>query len=334
MRSDYRRSVAYRKDSSVQGQVTPNMIGTVAPTSSGPSFRLVKIVLLAGSALLAFLVLLEAIRISPVHGENLTAESSTILITRGWAQGQHLYSDFRKPPFFITPFPPGLYAILALAFKAGVTRITQLMLLGRLLSLFSLLATACIAYVWSRSNRLPRSLSFIAPLFFLSFPAVLPWAATVRQDFPALFFAALAGFTASRSSNTRSVLVAALAAVAAFLIKHSSVAIPSAIVIWLLFRKRTKDAVFFSALWFAAVGAVFALFQKWSSGMMMLNISGSKIYGRLGLRNVHDAVMTVFFDRGHQAVILTLSLAIVGLAVTFRDWRTHRSLLACYFVSG
>ena len=116
------------------------------------SFEFFLRMLLVLTAIIALFFFGETARLMPVHGENMTAESSTVLIAQRWAQGLPLYTDFRKPPFLIAPFPPGLYAMLAAAYKIGIHSVQSLMFLGRWLSLLSLLGIGCLAYLWSRSR--------------------------------------------------------------------------------------------------------------------------------------------------------------------------------------
>ncbi|HEX7962841.1 MAG TPA: glycosyltransferase family 39 protein, partial [Terriglobales bacterium] len=218
------------------------------------SFEFFQRTLLGLTAIIALFFFVEAARLLPVHSENMTAESSTVLIAQRWAQGSPLYTDFRKPPFLIAPFPPGLYAIMAMGYKTGIRSVQGLMLFGRWLSLISLLGIGGITYLWNRDRGFSRETALVTPLLFFSFPALLPWAATVRQDFPALLFAACAVLLAFHSQAGKWIAAAAVSAAAAFLIKHSLIALPTALVLWMALNRRWKHALLFCGIWFFIVG--------------------------------------------------------------------------------
>jgi hypothetical protein len=303
---------------------------SIARFASLLSFEFFQRTLLGLTAIIALFFFVEAARLMPVHGENMTAESSTVLIAQRWAQGSPLYTDFHKPPFLIAPFPPGLYEILATAYKSGIHSVQGLMLFGRWLSLISLLGIGCITYLWNRDRGFSRETSLVTPLLFFCFPALLPWAATVRQDFPSLLLAACAMLLAFHRPAGKWIIAGAACAAAAFLIKHSLIALPTALVLWLGFNRRWKDAVLFCAIWFVIVGTVLGYFQSASSGLMRLNITGGKIAGAASLQNVHESFVAVTWAQGHQIVILLFAFAIVGAILSWQKFDQPVWFLTCY----
>jgi hypothetical protein len=296
------------------------------------SFEFFQKAFLGVTGIISLFFFVEAARLMPVHGENMTAESSTVLIAQRWAQGLQLYTDFRKPPFLIAPFPPGLYALLVAGYKTGIRSVHDLMLLGRWLSLMSLLGIGGVTYFWNRSRGFSSEASLVTPLLFFCFPALLPWAATVRQDFPGLLLAILGVLLAFHRPAWKWIVAAASLAGAAFLIKHSFIAVPTALVLWMGFNRRWKHALLFCLVWFVIVGTVVGYFQWSTPGLMRLNISGGKIAGAASLHNVHESFAAVAWAQGHQVVILMLTFAILGATLSWRKFNNPSWFLSCYFV--
>src|SRR5207237_10507338 len=112
-------------------------------------------------------------------------------------------------------------------------------------SLISLLVIGCMTYLWNRERGFSRETSLVTPLLFFCFPALLPWAATVRQDFPALFLAMIAVLLAFHRSAGKWIVAAAIFTAAAFLVKHSLIAVPTAVALWVGCSRRWKSGLTF-----------------------------------------------------------------------------------------
>jgi len=195
------------------------------------SFKMFHGMVLLLTSLAALFFLVAAVRFLPVTGDNMHPEAANVVIADRWAHGSPLYADYRQAPYLLTAFPPLWYGALALAVKAGVSGVDALTLFGRVLSLTSLVGVAILGYRWHRRLGLTPGLALLTPTSLLAFPVLLPWAVTARPDFPMLFFGVLALWLAGLGAGATAIVPAAGAAAAAFLVRHSSVSVPAAIVL-------------------------------------------------------------------------------------------------------
>jgi hypothetical protein len=246
-----------------------------------------------------------------------------------WADGLSLYSDFRKPPYLITPFPPLWYGFLLLAQRAGITTLDGLTFFGRALSMASLFGLMLLAFIWNRKRNFGVELSLLSPAFYLAIPLLIPMAIIARQDLPALLFSFLAVLIVTLRPSFGLAALAGVAAALAFLTKHSSIGAPIVIVIWLLLLRRWKHAVAFCAFWGLAVFPVLAYFQIASGHTMMMNLSGAK-FGPFGIRNMHDIVVNFMGSSGSQIMLAIFGFALLGISQKAEDSRDL--LLKIYFV--
>jgi hypothetical protein len=312
--------------------MTNTAAGNGAPAQPDPpaplSFRTFHGLLLAMTALLALLIFAQAFRELRVTGDNMYPESAGVLDAQRWAQGLPLYSDYRQAPYLITHFPPLWYGVLAAAAKLGAGSLDSLELLGRIFSLLCLLGAVAIGYRWNRREGLTAGLALLTPAFYLSFPILVPWAVTARPDFPGLLFGFLAVYCAGSRTGRRSVVLAAIATSAAILCRHNAVAAPAAIVLWLFWSKRWKDAALFCALVGALVIPVLAFFQI-STGMLLLNLSGAK-FGPIASTYVRDVLMRLLTTSGYGLVTVLVAFGGVGLRQSWGESQGRGRLLGMY----
>ncbi len=310
---------------------------TIAPRNSVSyrhvlcSFRLFQGLLLALTGLVALSFVVETSRFLPVQSDNMYPEAAGVLSAQRWAHGLALYEDYRQPPYMTASFPPVWYGILALAARAGVNDLNSLTLFGRFLSLASLLAILVLGFSWNRRIGHPIGLSLLTPLFYLSLPILIPWAVTARPDFPGLLLVFLALYLVSRRYTTMWVPLAAILAAVGFLIRHNAVAVPIAAVLWLLWLKRWKQACVFSVAWAAVVGPVLLLAQRYSNGLLLLNISGAK-FGEFELTYVRDVIGRLLISQGHGFVTAIFAFGILGFIETWRR-SDKRCRLVCIYLA-
>lgn len=310
--------------------VTSNWLSS-HPVSRLFSFRNFHVLLLLLTGAAAMLFLVQAVRLLPVTGENVYPESAGVLAAQHWARGGPLYGDYRQPPYLMTAFPPLWYAFLAGAAKIGITDLNSLTLLGRFLSLASLFGVAVLGYRWNRRLGFSGSMALLMPAIYLSFPVLLPWVVTARPDLPALFLGFLSLYWVSlRPTPSRAGLGGAVAALA-FLTKHSAVAIPISIVVWLLWRKRWKQAGLYCVAWGVVAGTTLLMFQISSHGLLMLNLSGAK-FGQFALTYVRDVLNRLLVPPGHGFALVLVVFGVFGLVESYRQSDERTGLLNLYLV--
>jgi hypothetical protein len=295
------------------------------------SFTAFQGLMLILTGLVAFCFLVELPSFLHVTGENVYPESAGVLAALRWANGLPLYGDYRQPPYLVTAFPPLWYAFLALAVKAGIAKLDALTLFGRILSLASVFGIAVIGFRWNQRLTHSRWSAVLTPAFYLSFPILIPWAVTARPDLPALFLGLLALYWSGFGSSTASLGLAAALAALAFLCKHNAVAIPVAIVLWLLLYNKWKQIWVFCGVWALVAGSTLLAFQLSSQGLLLLNLSGAK-FGHFGLTYVHDILTRLFAAPGNAFAVALFALGVFGFLQPW-DRRSERScLLKIYLI--
>jgi hypothetical protein len=288
------------------------------------SFKSFSTLLLIFTGVSALFFVVEAVRFLPVVGDNMYPEAGGPLAALQWVHGLPLYEDYRQAPYHITPFPPLWYAFLAVAAKLGALNLDSLTLLGRILNLLCLFGVSGLGYLWNRRLGLSPSLALLMPAFYLSFPILVPWAVTARPDFPALFLAFLALYWAGTRSSTAWLCLTAVLSALAFLVRHNAVAVPVAVVLWLVWTRRWKHAGLFCALWAVVVGPTLLVFQRSSHGFLMLNLSGAK-FGKFAVTYIRDVLGRLLDSPGHGFVIALFAFATFAFLQSWsqQDKRVH-----------
>jgi hypothetical protein len=295
------------------------------------SFGNVCTLLLTLSGIIAVFFAVEAVRFLRVTGENIYPEAAGVLAAQRWAHGLPLYGDYRQPPYLMTAFPPLWYAFIAAGAKAGLSSLDSLTAFGRILSIASLFGVVVLAFLWNRRLGFSIRFALLAPALYLCFPVLIPWAVTARPDFPALLFSFFAVYIVGLRSGTTSICIAGIAAALGFLIRHNSVAAPVAIVLWLLWSRRWKNAALFCAIWAVVVAVPLLLLQLSSHGLLLLNMSSAK-FGPMAPTYIRGILHQLFVSEGHGFAILLLVFGVFGFLTSLEQTGEGTRLLNVYFV--
>ncbi len=315
----------------MQASTQPAFTKTPKTGASGLPFEQFELTLLVLTVAATLCFLIQAAHFLPVVSDNMYPEAAGVLSAQHWANSSPLYQDFRKPPYLLAAFPPLWYAAIGLGASAGIESIDSLTLFGRLLTLASLFGIVTVAFLWNRRLGLSRRSSLLSPTLYLSFPILIPWAVTARPDLPALLFSVLAVYIAARQTGkTGSVLSGTFAAIA-FLTRHNSVAVPVAVVLWLVSKKRWKHAMLFSAVWWLIVGTTIVVCQKSSGGLFLLNLGGSK-FGSLAFTYARDVILRLFTSPESGFAVLLFALG--AFAAMGKDPDERTGLLKFYLTTS
>ena len=293
------------------------------------SFSVFRLIVLALCSVTVIFLLMYAVRYLPAVGDNTYPESAAILSAKQFSQGLGLYTDYHQAPYFVTAFPPLWYVVLAIPAWLGFTDLDTLTLIGRLVVFLALFGVATLAYFWNRQLGKPVQLAILAPALYLSVPILIPWALTARPDFPSLLCSFLAMYLVARKESAVAIMIGALAASIAFLIRHNAVAVPVTVVLWLLWSRRVRHAVLFCAVWGAAVGGIFALFQVWSHGLLLVNLSGAK-FGRMAVTYGRDTILRLVVPPGHAMASILLAFGALGFVSNPLQRNAPASLMSIY----
>jgi hypothetical protein len=286
-----------------------------------------EILILAG--IVALLFVLQTVRFLPVRSDNMYPEAAGVLSSLRWAEGHPLYQDYRQAPYLITPFPPVWYAVLAAGARLGFSDVTRLTFFGRIVSLVGLFGMLCIGYLYNRRLGFPHLLCLLTPLFYLAFPLLLPWAVTARPDLLAFFFGVISLYLVAFRVDATSVLGAGIIAALAFLTRHNAVAVPAAVVVWLVWRRRWKHVIAFSTAWWLTVTATLITFQIITHGAFLLNLSGAT-FGKFAFSYIRDVIGRVLSTPGNGFAVVLFAFGLFGFLQSWKDEDQRVRLISIY----
>ena len=250
-------------------------------------------------------------------GETSVPESLFILHAQNLAEGKPLYTDFRRPPYNLTPYTPVYYFILAGVKNLFSLDVDQLFTRGRQLMIGFALILAVLIYWNSQRITANRNLSFLSALIFLGSYLLWPTACTNRADLPGVLFS-IAGVLIVAHCGKRGLYLSIPLFVLAFYTKQTLVSGLAATFLYLLVNKKYREAIlFFALISFSIIVIWFGLHQL-TGGMSTLNIVGSNI-APMSFINVRLVTILAF-----QSATLVFILSFSGLKSQF--WKNLPSI--------
>ena len=185
----------------------------------------------------------------------------------------YIYPDIDRPPYLVTLYGPLTYLLLGIPYKLAEAAAIPPRVLVRLAIVGAL--CLCVLFVLLISRRLysSRQISWLCALFAASALPMADWTTQIRGDFLALGFSLLSIYVFLLANGRYPpAMGAAICAGIALLVKQTFFAVPIAIVSWLIYRRRYKDAV----LW--ATGVALTVFGGyaiawWREPLMLKHIA-------------------------------------------------------------
>jgi hypothetical protein len=253
-------------------------------------------------------------------GETSAPESLFILHAQNLAEGKPLYTDFRKPPYNLTPYTPVYYGILAGIKIFFSLDVEQLFTRGRQLMIcFSLILAALISWHSFRTTA-SKTISALSALVFLGAYLLWPAACTNRADLPAVLFS-IVGLLIFMHDDKRGLYLSIPFFVLAFFTKQSFVIGFAAVFLYLLIDRKFRSAVLFLILSSLIMIVTWFGLHALTNGMSTLNIVGSNI-----------APMSFFNVR--LVAVLALQSATLAFILSFAGLRDQfwKNLASIYFL--
>jgi hypothetical protein len=173
-------------------------------------------------------------------------DSATLLRIGEFIRSGRIYPDIDRPPYLVTLYGPLTYFLLAIPYRlaqaAGITPqvLVRLGIVGAL--------CLCVLLTCMISRRLynSRPMAWLCALFAVSALPMTSWTTQIRSDFLALALSLLSLYWFLLANGRPRGIGAAICAGIALLVKQTFVAVPLAIVSWLIYRRRYKDAFLWS----------------------------------------------------------------------------------------
>ena len=199
-------------------------------------------------------------------------DGATLLIVREFVRSGHMYLGVHSPPYLVTLYGPLTYVLLSLPYRVAEAVGASPVVAIRLTLVAAVLMCVALIYAISRRVSGPSSVAWLCVLFALSAPALAGWITQVRPDFFGLGFALLSLYFVLGSKEHQLPIAAIVCAGLALLFKQTFVAAPAAIFLFLLYRRRWRDA----AVWSVGVGAVAVggyLIALWREPLMLEHLA-------------------------------------------------------------
>ena len=199
-------------------------------------------------------------------------DSATLLRVIEFVHSGRIYPDFNLPPYLVTIYGPLTYTLLSipyrLALALGVT--PEILMRLFIVAAFCL----CVFLVFLISRRLYGSglVAWLCILFAISSLPLARWTTQLRGDFLALAFALLSVYLFLVAKGHRLTCASALFAGMAPLIKQTFLAVPVALIGWLIYRRRYQEAVLWSACFALTLIGGYAFFC-WREPLMLKHIA-------------------------------------------------------------
>jgi len=187
------------------------------------------------------------------------AEGGVLFDAVNIARGGHIYQDYRDYPFTIASYTP-FYPLLC---AAGIKLFGVSFAYGRALSCGA--AVAAAALVWATLRRTGASVpgSAIGGMLLLLSPTVHS-SIVGRVDMTAAALSLGALYCVVRGG--RWLIAAAILMTLATYTKQTTLAVPAASVVYLMWMRQRRSAVLLGAGWLAAVLVIFAVLEAATAG--------------------------------------------------------------------
>lgn len=183
-----------------------------------------------------------------------------------------LYPDINHPPYLVTIYGPLTYvlggALYGMAQAAGIH--PQLLL--RLGAVSTLCFCILLVYLLGRRLSDSRVTALFCALFAASTLPLADWSTQLRGDFLALLCSLFALYLFLQGNKHGRLVGAAVCAGMAPLVKQTFLAVPIAVVIWLVYRRQYRGAASWAGTFAFVVGAGYTL-AWWREPLMLQHIA-------------------------------------------------------------
>ncbi len=249
-------------------------------------------------------------------------DSATLLRVGDVVRSGSIYPDSDRPPYLVSLYGPLTYVVLAVPYAmaqaAGISPpvLVRLVIAGAL--------GLCVVFVFLISRRLytSRPIAWLCALLAISVLPLASWTTQIRGDFLALAMSLLSLHWFLLVNARGRTSGAAISSGMALLVKQTFVAVPVAISVWLIYRRRYWDAVVWATSVAATVAGGYAIVW-WREPLMLKHIA---------------ALRHPIFEFREATVILwtavsqpVTALAVIG--VVFAAWKraADTTLVLMYF---
>jgi hypothetical protein len=188
-------------------------------------------------------------------------DSATLLRIGDVVRDGHVYPDsVNKPPYYLSLYGPLFYLVLAIPFRVAQMFGADIVLVERLTVLAFFCTSIVLVFFISRKISSSTRAAWFSVLFVLSPYVIGSWTTQIRSDFLGLTLV-LSGFYCFLLLQDRpyACVLSAIPSGLAPLSKQTFIALPIAIVSWLILRRRYKEAFCWGTAFALVAGGGFAV---------------------------------------------------------------------------
>jgi hypothetical protein len=165
-------------------------------------------------------------------------DSATILRIAEYVHTGNLYPDINQPSYYPTLYGPLSYVIFSVPYRFAIHHSYPPESAIRLAVFGFFLGSIALVFLIARRLTVPINLALLGALFAASGPELRGWTLQARPDMLALSFALLGIWLCLGSERSWQLAIAAVCGGLAFLCKQTFVAMPAAVFLWFLCRRR------------------------------------------------------------------------------------------------
>jgi hypothetical protein len=250
-------------------------------------------------------------------------DSAPLLRIGEFIRSGRIYPDIDRPPYLVTLYGPLTYVLLAIPYRlaqaAGITPqvLVRVGIVGAL--------CLCVLLTFMISRRLygSRPMAWLCALFAVSALPMASWTTQIRGDFLALALSLLSLYWFLLTNGRPRGIGAAICAGIALLVKQTFVAVPLAIVSWLIYRRRYKEAFLWSTGLALTVLGGYAI-AWWREPLMLKHIAAL----RHPILHYGQALMIL----GNAVSQPVVPLAVIGGFLALWKRTPERLLLLTYCI--
>jgi hypothetical protein len=252
-------------------------------------------------------------------------DSATLLRVQEFIQSGHIYPAIDRPPYLVTLYGPVFYVLLAIPYKLAQATSVQPQSLVRLGILGAFCLDIFLVFLLARWLYNSRQMAGLSALFAVSLLPLASWTTQIRCDFVGLFFALLSIYLFLLTSGRPQSAGAALCAGIGLLVKQTFLAAPVAIVGWLIYKRRYREAAFWGSGVALTVAGGYAL-SCWREPLMLKHLAAI----RHPIFEFREALTTIGLAVSQAAIPF---FVVAGLLVLWKG-PPERLLLLIYGVSA
>jgi hypothetical protein len=199
-------------------------------------------------------------------------DSATLLRIGEVMRSGSIYPAIDRPPYLVSLYGPLTYVLLGIPYSlAQATGITPQVLV-RLGIVGAVCLCVLIIFLISRRLYGSRPIAWLCALFAVSALPMASWTTQIRGDFLGLGLSLLSVYLFLLTNGRPQAIGAAICAGLAPLVKQTFFAAPIAIIIWLIYKRRYKEAVFWAAGFALTVVGGYAI-MWWREPLMLEHIA-------------------------------------------------------------